>query len=293
MKKVIITGASGLFGSYLTKVFDTEYKVVPLLGRKDLDIIDTQKVMTYFENEKPDLIIHSAGFRMVDEAEKLREKALTINTFGTKNVALSASRLDIPLIHISSDSVFDGNTKQSYSEYDPTHPINAYGYSKMMAEQEVMRYHRKHFIVRVPLLFGTLGNPQNNYLNIMIEKLSKNEIMEFTTDQICSPTYCKDAADAILKMTKTDFYGLYHISNQGKASRYEFYKKCAELLNLSTDNMIPILQKNRLAQRPKNTVFSSIAFKNTFNLELRDWNEALTECILEFNISRRNNNVQS
>ena len=284
MKKVVVTGASGLFGSYLCNVFGDEYNVVPLLGRNALDITDTKKVISYFEKEQPDLIIHSAGFRDLDEAEKFRERTITVNTFGTKNIALVASKLDIPLVHISSDSVFDGDTDEPYNEYDKTNPINVYGYSKMMAEKEVMNYHRRFFIIRLPLLFGALGSPERNLIKTMAEKIERNEIVECTTDQVCSPTYCKDAAKVVLEMTRTDYYGLYHVSNQGKASRYEFCKKCAEFLNLPTDKIVPVLgrdKQERTAKRAKNTVFSSIAFKNTFNLELRNWEEALAECISE------------
>lgn len=279
MKKVMITGVTGLFGSYLEAAFKEKYEVCSVMGRSQLDVSCTEDVFKFIENEHPDLIVHSAGFRMVDEAEQNPEKVLLINAFGTKNIALASEKLGIPLVHISSDSVFDGATDKPYNEYDRTNPVNMYGYSKLMAENEVMRYHSKYFIVRVPLLFGVLGHKESNYIYIMADKIKKNETLTYTIDQICSPTYCKDAAEAIVKMSETNYYGVYHIANTGTASRFEFYKTCAEILKLPTDKMLGVPQREKLAKRSKNTMFSSITFKNTFGIELRDWRIALEECL--------------
>ncbi|MBE6083375.1 dTDP-4-dehydrorhamnose reductase [Acidilutibacter cellobiosedens] len=279
--KVLITGATGLFGEDITRVFAEKHEVIAVMGKKELDITNAQEVFSYIEKAEPDLVIHSAGFRMVDEAEKNPTKTIAINSLGTKNVALAASRCGAKLIYISSDSVFDGEKNTPYNEYDKRNPVNVYGYSKLMAEEEVRCYNKKHFIVRVPLLFGASGHRENNYIYIMRNKILNGQTLEYTTDQMCSPTYTTDAAKALLDMADTEFYGVYHIANEGKASRYEFYKKCAELLGLNTQNIIPVLQSEKAVRRPKNTMFESIAYKMTYNTTLRKWEYALEDCIEE------------
>lgn len=290
--KVLVTGATGLFGEDIARVFAEKHEVVAVKGRKELDITNAKEVFSYIEKVKPNLIIHSAGFRMVDEAEKNPLETFAINILGTKNIALVASKYDAKLIHISSDSVFDGEKNTAYNEYDKPNPVNVYGYSKLMAEEEVRYYHRKHFIIRVPLLFGALGRKQNNYIHIMRNKILDGQTLEYTTDQMCSPTYTFDAAKALLNMADTEFYGIYHLANEGKASRYEFYKRCAELLGLDTKKINPILQKEKVARRPKNTIFDSIACKKTFNIKLREWQDALEDCIKEVKKDIDINNVK-
>ena len=285
--KVIITGASGLLGADIARVFEREHEVIALKGRKELNLTDAQAVMEYMLEKNPDLIITCAGFRMVDAAEEQRRMTYAINTFGAKNAALAASKLDIPLIHISSDSVFDGETEVPYHEYDKTNPINTYGRSKLMAEQEVRAVCRKHFIIRVPLLFGANGYTHSNYIYMMMEKLEAGESITYTTDQMCSPTYCVDVAEELLHMADTEFYGTYHIANTGTASRYNFYSACAVGLGYSVNQMVPILQKDRSAKRAKNTMFDSIAYTDTFHRTLRSWQDALEECLEEIKERRK------
>ncbi|KUO72638.1 MAG: hypothetical protein APF77_07300 [Clostridia bacterium BRH_c25] len=279
--KVVVTGASGLFGADILKVFSKENTVMGLMGRKDLDLVNTKEVISYFDAAAPKLIIHSAGFRLVDDAERNPDMTYRINILGTKNIALAAAKLDIPMVYISSDSVFDGETAIPYNEFSRTNPVNVYGYSKLMGEEQVKTATIKFFIVRVPLLFGALGRKDSNYIYIMKNKMLAGEKLEYTTDQLCSPTYTKDAAAAIEKMVKTDYYGTYHICNEGIASRYDFYKKCAELMGLDTKQLVPIEQKEKLARRPKNTIFNGLAFQSTFGIEMRNWQAALRECIEE------------
>lgn len=279
--KVVITGASGLFGADILGVFSKENDAIGLMGRKDLDLVNTKEVASYFEAAAPELIIHSAGFRLVDDAEQNPDMTYRTNILGTKNIALAAAKLDIPMVYISSDSVFDGETTIPYNEFSRTNPVNVYGYSKLMGEEQVKTATRKFFIVRVPLLFGALGHKSSNYIYIMKNKVLAGEKLEYTIDQLCSPTYTKDAAAAIEKIVKTDYYGTYHICNEGIASRYEFYMKCAELMGLDTKQLIPIEQREKLARRPKNTMFNGLAFKSTFGIELRNWQAALRECIEE------------
>ncbi|HHU48224.1 MAG: dTDP-4-dehydrorhamnose reductase [Caldicoprobacterales bacterium] len=281
--KVIVTGASGLLGADIVRSFKkTGHAVIGLMGRKMLDVTKAKDVIEFVSEKKPDLVIHCAGFRMVDLAEKDPVTTYSVNTLGSKNVALACQKQDIPMVHISSDSVFDGESNKPYTEFDPPNPVNVYGHSKLMAECEVRTHCHKHFIIRVPLLFGALGYRESNYIYQMVRRLKDGERLKFTTDQLCSPTYTKDVGDTLVQMVDSEYYGLYHLANQGEASRYCFYSYCAEKLGFSTDNIQPILQEEKPARRPKNTLFASISFNHTFpDLVMRDWRSAVEECVVE------------
>ena len=281
--KVIVTGASGLLGADIVKSFERAgHQVTGLMGRKVLDVTNAGAVRSFILDTSPDLVVHSAGFRMVDAAEKDPTDTYAINTLSSKNMALGCQCLNIPIIYISSDSVFDGESQHPYSEFDRTNPVNVYGYSKLLAEAEVRTHCRKHFLIRVPLLFGAFGYPESNYIHMMAQQLKQGVRMEYTTDQLCSPTYTKDVGDTLVKMAESEYYGLYHVANKGEASRYSFYKYCAEKLGLDASLLQPILQQEKPARRPKNTLLTGVAFNRTFpELDLRDWHEAIEECIPE------------
>lgn len=280
--KIMITGATGLFGADIARVCKEKgHIVLTPLGRQELDVSDGAAVDRYVAENQPEVIIHSAGFRMVDDAEDNAPMTFMINCLGSKNIALAAEKYGVKLVHISSDSVFDGELHRPYTEYDKTNPVNIYGQSKWMAEQEVKTYCKNHFIIRVPLLFGALGHKASNYIFMMRDKIEAGEVLEYTTDQLCSPTYTYDAAEAICEIMESGFYGTYHLANEGVASRYDFYKTCAELLGLDTSGMIPVLQQAKKARRSKTTVFESVCYEKTFGKKMRNWKEAIAVCIAE------------
>lgn len=277
--KVLVTGASGLLGAEIVDVFSRVHETRGLMGRRELDLVSASEVLDFVVGQMPELIINCAGFRMIDQAEREAEKTIAINVLGTKNLARAADALDIPLVHFSSDAVFDGEADEPYHEFSRTNPINVYGYSKLKSEEQVRESTQRHFIVRVPLLFGPLGHEESNYIFILRAKLEAGERLTYSSDQICSPTYTRDVARALLEMTGTTFYGTYHVANEGVASRYEFYRTCASLMGLNTANISPILMKDQAVKRPRYTVFSSIAYTNTFSLRLGDWRTGLEDCM--------------
>jgi dTDP-4-dehydrorhamnose reductase len=277
--KVIVSGASGLLGEDIVNVFEEKHEVIPLMGRKSIDITNTRLLVDFIEKEKPDLIIHSAGWRNVDDVEKNKDKAFLINTLGTKNMVLGAKKIGCPIVYISSDSVYNGEKGEPYNEFDFPCPVNTYGYSKLKAEEMVYTLYDKYFIVRVPLLFGAKGHKESNIIISTWEKIKNNEKVYAPTDQLCSPTYTKDIAEVLLEMVKTDFYGLYHLTNEGIASRYDLYKAFAEYKNLETSLVIPSKSDMKYARRPKDVTFKGLAFNNTFGIRLDKWQVALKRCI--------------
>lgn len=282
--KIIVTGASGLLGEEIADFFSRDNTVIALKGRKEIDITKTREVFALIKKVSPNLIINCAGWRDVDECEKNKEQALLINSFGAKNIALAAKSLDIPMIHISSDSVYDGNTKEPYSEFDTPNPINVYGYSKLKAEETIISILDKHFIVRLPILFGLKGKKESNLIFQVTEKLKRNEKIYAPTDQICSPTYTKDVARALAEMANSEYYGIYNIANEGLGSRYDLMEEIANIKGLNCENIVPCSSEIKFAKRPKFTAFNGISFKNSFEIKLSEWRIALRECMKEIRV---------
>ncbi len=279
--KVLVTGASGLLGEDVVDFFSSDHEVVALKGRKVLDITNAEQTIDFIRLQNPDVIIHCAGWRNVDDVEKEKEKALLINVLGTKNIVLGARKVGCKFVHISSDSVFDGKKGAPYNEFDMTCPVNSYGYSKVQAEKMVTSLMDKYFIVRVPLLFGSKGYRENNILYYAWEKIKKSQKLYCPTDQVCSPTYTRDVAKVLENMIKTEFYGLYHVANEGLASRYELMKTAVEYKGLNTLNVIACTSDSKYAKRPQNTAFNCLAYNATFKLRISDWQSALKRCIDE------------
>ena len=277
--KILITGASGLLGQDIADIFSNKHEIMPLMGKKQLDVTSAKKVIELAMDFKPDCIIHSAGWRNVDDVEKSREKALLINILGTRNLTLAAKKTNSIIVQISSDSVFNGGKKSPYNEFDMPCPINTYGYSKYMAEEEVKSLINRYFIIRVPLLFGLKGHKKSNSIFEIKEKISSGETIYSPTDQICSPTYTADVAKVLLEMIETEFFGTYHVANMGVASRFDFTKKVAELLKLDSDKVFPMTSDKKYAKRPKNTTFNCIAYNANFQTKLDNWEKALERCL--------------
>jgi dTDP-4-dehydrorhamnose reductase len=282
--KSLVTGASGLLGWEIADAFEKAgYQTVRLMGRKSIDITNTPEIIGFVEKEKPDVIIHCAGFRDLDEIEKNEAQGFALNAFGTKNIALAASRTGSKLIYISSDTVYDGEKKTGYHEYDLPNPINVYGKSKYMAELEIRSLCQKYFIIRTAWLFGLKGHRENNVIFNIIDKINAGERIQASGNQFCSPSYTLDIAEALVTAASTEYYGTYLVSNQGAASRYEVSRTIAEFLGLDEKKVIEAESgKIRLAKRAANTVFESIAFPRTFGIVMAPWKDALRRCIAAY-----------
>ncbi|MDR0583539.1 MAG: dTDP-4-dehydrorhamnose reductase [Treponema sp.] len=282
--KSLVSGASGLLGREIADAFEAAgCQTVRLMGRNSIDITNTPEIIGFVEKEKPDVIIHCAGFRDLDEIEKNEAQGFAVNTFGTKNMALAAARTGSKLIYISSDAVYDGEKKTGYHEYDLPNPINVYGKSKYMAEQEIRALCQKYFIIRTAWLFGLKGHRENNVIYTIIDKINAGETIQASGDQLCSPSYTLDIAQALVAVAATEYYGTYLVSNKGSASRYEVTRTIAELLGLDGRKVTQADSgKIRLAKRAKNTIFDSIAFSRTFGIDMAFWKDALQRCIAAY-----------
>lgn len=280
--KVVVTGASGLLGYDIADIFEKNgHTVIRLSGRASIDITNPREITSFIVKENPDCVVHCAGSRDIDYLEAHPDECYLINTFGTKNIAFACEKVHSKLIYISSNAVYDGKKEEGYHEYDEVNPLNVYGNSKLLAEKEVKAISSKYFIIRTAILFGYKGHRENNFIFNIMENLDKGKKVYANYNQICSPTYTKDLAEAILKVADTEYYGTYNISNSGAASRYELSLLVANKLGLNERLVIKSDAKlsGKLAKRPRNTALKSIAFSKTFDITMRDWEDSLENCI--------------
>lgn len=293
-KKILITGASGMLGTDLCPVLKEEYSIIKTDVRsqksdvRNLDVTSPD-VFRKIEKESPDLTIHLASYTDVDECESNYNKAYLVNGLGTRNVALACQKLDIPLLYISTDYVFDGDKKEPYFEFDKPNPLSVYGKSKYMGEEYVKILLRKFYIVRISWLYGKNGK---NFVDTII-KLAKESSaglyapLKVVDDQIGSPTYTKDIAEAIKVLISTDYFGVYHITNSGYCSWYEFAKVILTLSDSEGEEskseerckVIPVTTEEfpRPAKRPHNSRLENFVYNETFRKPLRSWKEAVKD----------------
>ena len=286
--KVLVTGTAGMLGQEIESVFKKKNEVIgidlALKGRNSVDITKPEQVINFIKQEMPDLVIHCIGLRDVDECENNRNKALLVNTIGTKNVALATKMIDCPMVHISSDSVFAGDeSKAPYTELDRPNPVNFYGYTKWKAEEIVSSLVNKYYIIRVPLLFGNKGNKKENMIHQVCENLQKGEKVYGAADILTKPIWTRDLAEVLLQITQSDYYGIYHIPSNGPlASRYDIMLEIAKIKGLDVTNIVKVkAEDTKIAKRPYCNYFNGIAFKNAFKIKLDDWRNSLKKCINE------------
>lgn len=282
--KIIVTGASGLLGEEIADRFEEKgHEVIRLKGRGQLDLREVEPVMSFVEKCNPDVIVHTAAIKDVDEAERHPQETFVTNTVATRNVALAAEKTEAKMVYISTDAVFDGE-KGMYHEYDETGPINVYGFSKLAGEREVRALCKRHFIVRTGLLFGLKGKPDNNMVLKLMKRWQNGEVVEAGIDQRCSNTYTLDLAEAIVTMALTDYYGTYHVCNEGRASRYEVYTALCTGAGFSEEQVKGVKASTiKFARRHKNSSMTSLLFERTFGYALENWEDAVKRFMVEYN----------
>lgn len=275
---VLVTGASGQLGQSL-EFIAKEYQDIEFvfLSSKELDVTDINSCQQTFSKIKPDYCINAAAYTAVDKAESESEKAHLINVLGAKNLAEVCKQFDTILIHISTDFVFDGNKKTPYTEEDETNPRGVYGQTKLDGEKEIQRNYDKHYIIRTSWLYSQFGN---NFLKTMIRFGNERDSLNVVNDQIGTPTNAVDLAKAILKIIQTpendSNYGIYHFSNEGECSWYDFAKKIFEIHKIEIDlQPIPTSGYPTPAERPKYSVLDKTKIKKNFDVEVKDWVTAL------------------
>jgi dTDP-4-dehydrorhamnose reductase len=276
--KVAILGANGQLGSDLVHVFGEE--TIPLTHR-DLDVTDFGS-LKILKELMPEVVINTAAYVRVDDAEVEVEKAFQVNAIGALNVAKICDELNAINVYISTDYVFDGTKGEPYTEEDVPNPINVYGLSKYAGELFTQNYSQRYYIVRVASLYGKAGasGKGGNFVEFMIQKARNREEIKMVEDQFMSPTHSKDVAEMLKRfLAMKPAFGVYHMVNDGYCSWYEFTREIFTILGWHVQ-ITPITSSGlkRLARRP---IFSALKNKKleSYGLSMRTWKEALNAYI--------------
>ena len=283
--KVLVTGASGLLGDDVVRVFKNKgHELIALRGRRDLDVTDANKTLEVVRKHRPDVVIDCVGTHDIDGAESDPTNAFMNVFVAAKNVVIACKIAGATLIHPGSDYVFDGSKDEPYLETDLPNPVNVYGRNKWAVERFISSILPEHFIIRVPILFGAGGKLERNFIYRIYSKIKNGETVKVASDQVTSCGYTVDIALAFEKIARSYHYGTYHLANEGFCSRYELYREVASGLGLDAEKVIPTpsAELKRRARRPKYTVLSTLLVQKIFGIKLRPWNEALRECLKEF-----------
>lgn len=280
---ILVTGASGQLGLTLQHIAKKYPEFVfHFLSSADLDITDEIGLNSQFEKLQPDFCINTAAYTAVDKAENDIEQARLINVVGARNVAVICKRYNCQLIHISTDFVFDGDKTTPYTETDITAPIGVYGQTKLDGEKQIALEMEEYFIIRTSWLYSAYGN---NFMKTMLKLASERDSISVVNDQFGTPTLADDLADVLLKMIvfatiNEAEYGIYHYSNEGKASWYDF----AEAIFTFSNSQVELKATDSshyvtLAKRPKYSVLSKDKIANNFNIPIKPWISSLQNCI--------------
>jgi len=285
--KILVTGKNGQLGKSIHKSVTNNKKIneFVFVGREELDLSSTDNIISYFNQNNFDIIVNCAAHTAVDKAEEEAVLANQINHLAVAQLAQIAKTQQAKLIHVSTDYVFDGESDKPYTETDETNPINVYGKTKLAGEkalQEIMP--TDAIIIRTSWVYSEYGN---NFVKTMLRLGKQRDELSVVGDQIGSPTYATDLANAILDTMQNKAFKeveqetqVYHYSNAGKISWYEFAKEIFELAGIQC-SVSPITTKQypTPAKRPKNTLMNKDKISHRFDIDILDWRKSLESCI--------------
>ncbi|MFB5674636.1 dTDP-4-dehydrorhamnose reductase [Paenibacillus terreus] len=285
--KVLVTGASGQLGMDVVRIVkEAGHETIPC-SREQLDIVDLEQSIQVVCRFRPDVVIHCAAYTAVDAAETDIDGAYTVNASGTRNVALAAEKVGAKLVYISTDYVFDGMSESPYYEYDNTNPQSVYGKSKRAGEVLAQALSSSCFIVRTSWVYGLHGN---NFVKTMLKLGQEKPLLQVVHDQKGSPTYTVDLARFLAELIQTEKYGIYHASNSGSCTWFEFTQAILEdavkLAGIQvTAKLEPCTSDQfvRPAPRPRNSVMEHMSIRTNGFQDLRTWREGLRDFLQELN----------
>lgn len=217
--KVLVTGAHGQLGHDVVEILEKNEISCLGIDKDTIDITNEEQIKKTIIDYNPEVVIHCAAYTAVDKAEDEQELCYAVNVLGTRYIAKACKKIEAKMVYISTDYVFDGEGEKPFEVTDKPNPINYYGLTKYEGELEVQKILEKYFIVRISWLFGSHGN---NFVKTMLRLAKEKDEISVVADQFGSPTYTYDVAELLLEMIKTDKYGIYHATNEGYCSWYEF-----------------------------------------------------------------------
>ncbi|MGF7049222.1 dTDP-4-dehydrorhamnose reductase [Paenibacillus sp. DS2015] len=285
--KALVTGATGQLGTDVVNILRSKGHDVLACDRNELDITDQTQCQDVVSQYRPDVVIHCAAYTAVDLAETDIDGAYKVNAVGTRNIAVAAESIGAKLIYISTDYVFDGTSKEPYQEYDNTNPQSIYGKSKRAGEVLVQSLSSKYFIVRTSWVYGIHGN---NFVKTMLRLGQDKPSLRVVHDQKGSPTYTVDLANFLLELMQTEKYGVYHASNSGACTWYEFTQAIFEEARSLGINIIAqpepctTVEFPRPAHRPANSVMEHLSIRGNGFQDLRPWRAGLTDFLQQWSV---------
>lgn len=288
---ILLTGADGQVGWEITRRAAGANASVQALTRADLDITDSKAVHRVIAAAAPRLVINAAAYTAVDKAEAEKDIAFAVNRDGPAHIAAVCAARSVPLIHISTDYVFDGRKNTPYVEEDATEPLGVYGESKLAGECAVRAFLDRHVIVRSSWIYGVHGH---NFVKTMLRLSEERRILRVVDDQRGCPTFAGDLADALLALARRltqenlpdQAYGTFHCAGEGVATWCEFAKRIfgiAEptLKRVPDVKAITTAEYPTPARRPANSALNSAKLERIHGIKLRPWEDALTDMLGE------------
>jgi dTDP-4-dehydrorhamnose reductase len=273
--KVLVTGAGGMLAEDLIPILSGRGHETLAPAESELDITNFNIVSAIVENINPELIINCAAYTRVDDAEEEESKALRVNGDGVRNLCMVCRAGNIPLIHFSTDYVFDGTKPTPYTIHDKPKPVNAYGRSKLAGEKHILKLMDEFYLIRTSWLFGLHGK---NFVETMLDLAKSKKSIKVVNDQRGCPTWTIHLSEAVADLIATKRYGIYHITNSGSVTWYDYAREIFRLSGANID-VIPVKSEEfpRLAKRPHNSILDSYPLPEVLKRNMPLWQEALTE----------------
>jgi len=284
MVKVAIIGVDGQLGTDINSFFRQKgVETEGLVGLKDIDVCDYKLSDGILKKINPDIVINTAAFHDVDRCEDAVMDAFRVNVMGVKNLATICREMDIPLMHFSTDYVFDGEKGSPYIESDCPRPLSTYGISKLAGEHVIQYILDKYYIVRLCGLYGhsgCVGKGSTNFVEMVINMAAKEKEIKIVDDQIVTPTSTMDVSMKLFELIEKGKYGIYHMTNTGSCSWYEFTREAFKLMGITT-KLLPTTTGEFVAKakRPGYSVLDNLNLRNAGLSDLRNWKEALADYI--------------
>ncbi|WP_378950831.1 dTDP-4-dehydrorhamnose reductase [Pelosinus sp. sgz500959] len=272
--RIVVTGASGQLGKEIAKQ-GSNHELI-LTNSDILDITDERNVKSYFNEIKPQAVIHCAAYTNVDGAESDADGAFRLNVVGTQNIAAACLEAGARMVYVSTDYVFDGEKQEAYREFEQVNPQSVYGHTKFQGEQMVRQILGRHYIVRTAWLYGD----GNNFVRTMLTLAKKDDTLRVVDDQVGTPTSTVDLTWVIFKLLSSDAYGTYHATCQGQCSWYEFACEIFQQAGKKV-NVVPVTTAEfiRPAKRPAHSVLDNYMLRMTIGDPMRTWQEALRDYV--------------
>lgn len=280
--RVLVTGYKGQLGFDVIKHLNGREIESVGVDIDDFDLTDTNAVQRFIEDYRPSVVVHCAAYTAVDKAEDDRQTCYAVNVTGTENIVSACQAADAAMVYISTDYVFPGTGDQPYETNSEKGPTGYYGLTKSQGEDAVIAGLDKHFIIRTAWVFGVNGN---NFVKTMVRLGREREELRVVADQYGSPTYTDDLARLICDMITTDNYGIYHATNEGFCSWYDFAAEIMKLAGIRNTTIVPVTSEEypTRAARPKNSRLSKESLDQAGLARLPAWQDALARFLREIN----------